>query len=39
MAIHSKKDDHLRRRRESLGHMKIHLDDLEALVKSGSAGV
>jgi len=32
MAIHSKKDEHLRRRRESLGHMKIHLDDLESLV-------
>lgn len=32
MAIHSKKDEHLRRRRESLGHLKFHLEDLERLV-------
>lgn len=33
MAIHSKKDENLRRRRESLGHVKLHLDDLERLVE------
>ena len=32
MAIHSKKEEHVRRRRESLGHLKIHLDELENLV-------
>ena len=32
MAIHSEKKDHLRRRRESLGHMKLYLDDLSKLV-------
>jgi len=32
MAIHSEKKEHLRRRRESLGHIKLHLDDLSALV-------
>lgn len=33
MAIHSKKDEHLRRHRESLGHVKLHLNDLEQLVE------
>ena len=33
MAIHSEKKDHLRRRRESLGHLKLHLDDLAGLVE------
>jgi len=32
MAIHSEKKEHLRRRRESLGHLKLHLDDLSSLV-------
>ena len=32
MAIHSQQKDHLRRRRESLGHLKLHLDDLAELV-------
>jgi len=32
MAIHSQQKDHLRRRRESLGHLKLHLDDLADLV-------
>ena len=33
MAIHSQQKDHLRRRRESLGHLKLHLDDLALLVE------
>ena len=32
MAIHSEKKEYLRRRRESLGHLKLHLDDLAGLV-------
>jgi hypothetical protein len=32
VAIHSKKEEHVGRRRESLGHLKIHLDELENLV-------
>jgi hypothetical protein len=33
VAIHSHQKDHLRRRRESLGHLKLHLDDLVDLVE------
>lgn len=32
MAIHAEKKEHLRRRRESLGHLKLHLDELSTLV-------
>ena len=34
MPIHSKNGEHLRRCRESLGHVKLHLDDLERLVEN-----
>lgn len=37
MAIHSDRTDHLRRRRESLGHMKLSLGDLSERVEEWSA--